>query len=310
MPLFNPYYIMKAFKILKHYIWLINTIYHSRGISLEDINERWLKNDMSEGQPLARATFNRYKEAIEEIFDLTIDCQRKGGYLYSIKNESMLKSNKYQNWLLDTLSVSNMLIESDSLQNRIILENIPAGKAYLQPIINAMKQGHKLQITYHKFSQQENYTITIEPYAIKVFKQRWYLVAQNPKRETPSIYALDRIEQLEETEETFQFPTDFNTEAFFRDCYGVLSGTEVKAQPIVIRAFAPYMNYLRTLPLHHSQKELNSTDEYADFEFYLRPTFDFCQELLAQAHDVEVLQPAEFREEMKRMLEKMLKRYL
>ena len=299
---------MKSFKILKNYIWLINTIYHSRGISLEEINERWIKNDMSDGEPLSRATFNRYKEAIEEIFDLTIDCQRKGGYLYSIKNESMLKSNKYQNWLLDTLSVSNMLIESDSLQSRIILENIPAGKQYLQPIINAMKQDHKLQMTYHKFGQQDSYTITIEPYAIKVFKQRWYLLAKSPKRDTPSIYALDRVEYLEETEETFQFPEDFDTEAFFRDCYGVLS-TDDKAQRIVIRTYPPYMNYVRTLPLHHSQKEIKTTSQYADFEFYLKPTFDFRQELLAQAHDVEVLRPAKFREEMKEMLEKMLGRY-
>ena len=299
---------MKSFKILKNYIWLINTIYHSRGISLEEINERWIKNDMSDGEPLSRATFNRYKEAIEEIFDLTIDCQRKGGYLYSIKNESMLKSNKYQNWLLDTLSVSNMLIESDSLQSRIVLENIPAGKQYLQLIINAMKQDHKLMMTYHKFGQQESYTITIEPYAIKVFKQRWYLLAKTPKRETPSIYALDRIEQLEETVETFPFPEDFDTEAFFRDCYGVLS-TDDKAQRIVIRTYAPYMNYVRTLPLHHSQKEIKTTAQYADFEFYLKPTFDFRQELLAQGHDVEILLPKKFREEMKEMLEKMLGRY-
>ena len=299
---------MKSFKILKNYIWLINTIYHSRGISLEEINERWIKNDMSDGEPLSRATFNRYKEAIEEIFDLTIDCQRKGGYLYSIKNESMLKSNKYQNWLLDTLSVSNMLIESDSLQSRIVLENIPAGKQYLQLIINAMKQDHKLIMTYHKFGQQESYTITIEPYAIKVFKQRWYLLAKTPKRETPSIYALDRIEQLEETKETFPFPEDFDTEAFFRDCYGVLS-TDDKAQRIVIRTYTPYMNYVRTLPLHHSQKEIKTTAQYADFEFYLKPTFDFRQELLAQGHDVEILLPAQFREEMKEMLEKMLGRY-
>ena len=163
-------------------------------------------------------------------------------------------------------------------------------------------------MTYHKFNQQESYTITIEPYAIKVFKQRWYLLAKSPKRDTPSIYALDRVEQLVETEETFQFPENFDTEAFFRDCYGVLS-TDDKAQRIVIRAYAPYMNYVRTLPLHHSQKEIKSTAQYADFEYHLKPTFDFRQELLAQGHDVEILQPAPFREEMKAMLEKMLSRY-
>jgi predicted DNA-binding transcriptional regulator YafY len=85
--------------------------------------------------------------------------------------------------------------------------------------------------------------------------------------------------------------------------------TDDKAQRIVIRANAPYMNYVRTLPLHHSQKEIKTTDQYADFEFYLKPTFDFRQELLAQGHDVEVLLPAQLREEMKEMLEKMLGRY-
>ena len=300
---------MKIADIFKQYIWITDTLYRTGGLTFQELNERWMKTEMSGGLPIPRTTFIRHKEDIENMFGICIECQRKGGYFYYIENNDFMRNNHLQEWMLDSLSISSMLMESSSLQDRIVLENIPMGKQYLQPIINAMKQDHKLLMTYHKFGQQESYTITIEPYAIKVFKQRWYLVAMNPKRETPSIYALDRIEHLVETEETFQFPTDFDTEAFFRDCYGVLSGTGDKAQHIVIRAFAPYMNYLRTLPLHHSQKEVQSTPEYADFEFYLRPTFDFRQELLAQGHDVEVLHPATFREEMKAMLEKMLSRY-
>ena len=299
---------MKPSGIFKQYIWIINTIYRSKYITLQELNERWVQTEMSEGMPMNRITFNRHRAAIEEMFDISIECQRKGGYFYYIDNEEVFKNNNLQHWLLDSLSISNMLMESSLLKERIMLENIPAGKQYLQPIINAMKQDHKLQMTYHKFGQQESYTITIEPYAIKVFKQRWYLLAKNPKREAPTVYALDRVKQLMETEETFQFPEDFNTEAFFRDCYGVMN-TDDKAQRIVIRANAPYMNYVRTLPLHHSQKEIKTTDQYADFEFYLKPTFDFRQELLAQGHDVEVLLPAQFREEMKEMLEKMLGQY-
>lgn len=299
---------MKPSGIFKQYIWIINTIYRSKYITLQELNERWVQTEMSEGMPMNRITFNRHRAAIEEMFDISIECQRKGGYFYYIDNEEVFKNNNLQHWLLDSLSISNMLMESSLLKERIMLENIPAGKQYLQPIINAMKQGHKLQMTYHKFGQQESYTITIEPYAIKVFKQRWYLLAKNPKREAPTVYALDRVKQLMETEETFQFPEDFNTEAFFRDCYGVMN-TDDKAQRIVIRANAPYMNYVRTLPLHHSQKEIKTTDQYADFEFYLKPTFDFRQELLAQGHDAEVLLPAQFRKEMKEMLEKMLSRY-
>lgn len=304
----KPANTMKIADIFKQYIWITETLYRTGGLSFQELNERWIKTDMSGGLPIPRTTFNRHKEDIESMFGICIECRRKGGYFYYIENNDFLQNNHLQEWMLDSLSISSMLMESTSLQSRILLENIPAGKQYLQPIINAMKQDHKLQMTYHKFGQQESYTITIEPYAIKVFKQRWYLLAKSPKRETPTIYALDRVEQLVETEETFQFPEDFDTEAFFRDCYGVLS-TDDKAQRIVIRAYAPYMNYVRTLPLHHSQKEIKSTAQYADFEFRLKPTFDFRQELLAQGHDVEVLLPAQFREEIKGMLEKMLGKY-
>ena len=300
---------MKASEIFKQYIWLTDTIYHSGGISLQELNERWIRTEMSGGVPMTRMTFNRHKMAIEEIFGLCIECQRKGGYYYYIENEEVLKNNNLQDWLLDSLSISNMLMESGSLKDRIMLENIPAGKEYLQPIINAMKQDYKLMMTYRKFGQTTGYTITIEPYAIKVFKQRWYLLAKDNKRETPTIYALDRILALEETEESFVYPSDFDTELFFKDYYGVLCSTKDKAQKIVIRTYPPFTNYLRTLPLHHSQKEVKTTPDYADFEFYLRPTFDFRQELLSQCNEVEVLKPAKLREEMKEMIGKMLELY-
>ena len=300
---------MKASEIFKQYIWLTDTIYRSGGISLQELNERWVRTEMSGGVPMTRMTFNRHKNAIEEIFGLCIECQRKGGYYYYIENEEVLKNNNLQDWLLDSLSISNMLMESGSLKDRIVLENIPAGKEYLQPIINAMKQDHRLMMTYRKFGQTTGYTITIEPYAIKVFKQRWYLLAKDNKRESPTIYALDRILALEETEESFVYPSDFDTELFFKDCYGVLCGTKDKAQKIVIRTYPPFTNYLRTLPIHHSQKEVKTTPDYADFEFYLCPTFDFRQELLSQCNEVEVLKPGKLREEMKEMIGKMMERY-
>ena len=200
-------------------------------------------------------------------------------------------------------------MENITLKDRIVLEKIPAGKHFLNPIIDAMKQNRKLVLTYCKFGQEEPYTITVEPYAIKVFKQRWYLLAKNYKRSLPTIYALDRVLSLQETDELFEFPEDFSTERFFKDFYGVLCHADEEVERIVIRAYPPLTHYLRTLPLHHSQKELQSTPEYADFEFYLHPTFDFLQELFAQTHEVEVLEPLRLRNSMKEYLLKALKRY-
>ena len=193
--------------------------------------------------------------------------------------------------MFESLSIGNLPMESSSLKSRIILENIPAGKEHLHPIINAIKQNHKLLMTYQKFGSTEGYTIAISPYTIKVFKHRWYMLVKNDKRPVPSIYALDRIVALKETSESFDYPSDLDSELFFKDYYGVLCKTDSQAEQIIIRAYPPFTHYLRTLPLHHSQKELRTTPDYVDFAFHLHPTFDFLQELLSQGHEVEVLPP-------------------
>ena len=301
---------MKAAKIFKQYICLTDTIRRAGRISFSEINERWARTDMSGGLRMSRATFNRHRKAIEEIFDLCIECQETGRYsYYYIENKELLENDNLQHWMLDSLTIGNLLMESTSLRDRIVLEKIPAGKHFLNPIIGAMKQNRKLVLTYRKFGQEEPYTITVEPYAIKVFKQRWYLLAKNYKRSLPTIYAMDRMLNVQETDELFEFPEDFSTERFFKDFYGVLCHADEEVERIVIRAYPPLTHYLRTLPLHHSQKELQSTPEYADFEFYLHPTFDFLQELFAQTHEVEVLEPLRLRNSMKEYLLKALKRY-
>ena len=301
---------MKTAEIFKQYIWLADILHRMKRLTLNEINERWMQTDMSGGLPMSRTTFNRHRLAIEEMFDLCIGCKESGrkSYYY-IENIDVLENDKLQHWMLDALSIGKLLMENITLKDRIVLEKIPAGKHFLNPIIDAMKQNRKLVLTYCKFGQEEPYTITVEPYAIKVFKQRWYLLAKNYKRSLPTIYALDRVLSLQVTDELFEFPEDFSTERFFKDFYGVLCHADEEVERIVIRAYPPLTHYLRTLPLHHSQKELQSTPEYADFEFYLHPTFDFLQELFAQTHEVEVLEPLRLRNSMKEYLLKALKRY-
>ena len=301
---------MKTAEIFKQYIWLADIIHRMKRLTLNEINERWMQTDMSGGLPMSRTTFNRHRLAIEEMFDLCIGCKESGrkSYYY-IENIDVQEKNNLQHWMLDALSIGKLLMDNISLKDRIVLEKIPAGKHFLNPIIGAMKQNRKLVLTYRKFGQEEPYNITVEPYAIKVFKQRWYLLAKNYKRSLPTIYAMDRMLNVQETDELFEFPEDFSTERFFKDFYGVLCHADEEVERIVIRAYPPLTHYLRTLPLHHSQKELQSTPEYADFEFYLHPTFDFLQELFAQTHEVEVLEPLRLRNSMKEYLLKALKRY-
>ena len=100
---------MKIPSLFKEYIWLVNTIRRAKRISLAEINDKWVETDMSGGVEMARTTFNRHKDAIQDIFGIYIECDRKNGYRYYIGNPEVLEDDTVQNWMLSTLSLSNVV---------------------------------------------------------------------------------------------------------------------------------------------------------------------------------------------------------
>ena len=115
---------MKILNVFKNYAWLLSTIYNSRRITLSELNERWRDSEMGGGDPLSRTSFKRYKEAIQEMFGIVIECDASDDYRYYIVNREELRENKPRKWMLDTLSVSVLISESLSLHNRILLETM------------------------------------------------------------------------------------------------------------------------------------------------------------------------------------------
>ena len=134
---------------MNKYVWLVNTIHRARKISFEEINRRWLDNDLSEGLEIPKRTFHKWRIAIEELFGLIIENENKGEYRYYIENDYEIEQKGIKSWMIDTISTSNLLINNTSLKDRIILENVPSGREYLQPIIEAMKQNRMIHITYY-----------------------------------------------------------------------------------------------------------------------------------------------------------------
>ena len=299
-----------AKNLLNKYVWLVETIYKAKRITFEEINEKWLANDLSEGIELALRTFHKWRIAVEELFGLIIECERKGGYHYYIENIDDLKNGSIRNWLLNTISVSNLLIDNQHLKERILLENIPSGQEYLADIIEAMKKSQCINMTYQSYWRDETNTFTVEPYCVKLFKQRWYVAARSPYYNKVMIYSLDRLLHLEVlADEQFKMPDSFNPTDFFNEYYGVIIDSDFDVEKVKLKVSASQANYLRSLPLHHSQQEIQTTDEYSIFELRIRPTFDFYQEILHNGEDMEVLEPLWLRKEIARKIEKMWDKY-
>ncbi|MBR4312940.1 MAG: WYL domain-containing protein [Bacteroidaceae bacterium] len=282
---------MKPAHLFREYIWLINAIHRHQRLTFEELNQHWTKTDMSGGLPMARSSFNRHRDAILDMFGIIIDCDKKDGYRYYIGNAEVLTEDTIQNWMLSTLSVNNVLAESLGVHERILLERIPSDGEQLHSFINAMKQSVRIILRYRRYGAEGSSLMLLEPYLVKLFNKRWYALVRHPENETFFTLAFDRIISLELTDTPFEYDTTFDPAGWFRHCYGIVNDHDVPIEKVVIRAFGREPHYLRDLPLHHSQRELNATDEYTDFELTLRPTADFITPLLSRGAAIRVLSP-------------------
>lgn len=311
---------MKSHFLFKEYIWLVNLILRKGRISLTDINKEWLYTDMSEGIDIARNTFLRHKNAIEDIFGIIIECDTHDEYKYYISNKHVLMEDSIQNWMLSTISVNNLLTENMGLAERILLESIPSDSEFLFTIISAMKRKVRIKVTYQKYGHEESSTATFAPYCLRLFQCRWYVLGQfqRPVREseTPTkrrglpkdhveyfaTYSLDRMKEIELTEEKFNLDKNFSAAQYFKDCFGVYNDETKPVEDIVIRAYGLQRYYMRDLPWHHSQKELFWGDEYADYQFTMRATSDFIRYVMRYGDMVKVLSPVDVAKRVRKQL--------
>ena len=286
---------MTSVRQFQRYIWLVDLLYSRGALTRQQINDYWQNaalNDEDEAA-IPRRTFFRMKEDILILFGIEIECV--SGNKYAIANRDDIKSDDVQNWLLNSFSVSNLLMEGQQLRDRLLLEDIPSGNKYLTQVIDAMQRNLTLRVEYQSFKMSISRIFEIAPYCIKVFKQRWYIIGLREGNDELHFYSLDRVLSMQITENTFKVPKSFNADAFLHNYYGVMAGT-MPAESVLLRVTSFRANYLRSLPLHHSQNEVERTDEYSLFEYWIAPTADFIQELRSFLPDIIVLRPLWLRE--------------
>lgn len=297
---------------IRRYVWLLDTIYRAgeSGITFDEINEKWQRYDLlSEGKPYPKRTFEQHKEEIQETFNIEICCDRRTNRYYISDREELRNQSLILRWLINTFNLNNIIGQSKSLKDRIGLEDIPAGPNYLIDIIDLMNNSCTFDMEYQKFYADEKKLYrNMEPYGVQIFQRRWYVLARNPQDDTLHTYSLDRITSLNKNDGTFKMPKDFSISDFFSDCFGIIKDATPK-QHIVLRANAFQAKYLKTLPLHESQRIVSEDNDFIVFSYDLRPTFDFKQKILSYMGNVEIIEPQSFRNEIKGDIIRMLKSY-
>ena len=307
-------------ELLQKYIWLVQTFIRAgeRGLSLDEITFKWEDRWDSD---YSRRTFNNHREAVEDVFGIHIGCNRSTNRYFIEYSEDIADEKAENAWLINTFTVNKMLsLGKERLSGRVSVEDIPSGHLYLTSIMEAMTDNNELLISYRKYTSSNEDTFTIHPYAVKEFAKRWYIIAYCKERDAMRVYGLDRIQSLDLTGRTFRMPKNFDVDALFATSFGIYI-PDGKGQTIIFRTTDKEAHFLRDLPIHSSQKELNLRElrkalpEYEAngsnvfFEIFVCPNDALIMEFCKHGGRLEVLSPATVRESVASELRKAAQQY-
>ncbi len=297
---------MTSAKLLSKYFWFLRA-FMAGPITREELELRWLRSPLNnEHSRIPKSTFYHMKNEIEVLFDVSIACSKKGEYYIE---ETFKQSDEFRQWMLSSLAIDTSLEDMQDVHARIMFEKIPGGTQFLQPMVDAMQSNYRVILRYGSFKHEPKEFI-FSPYALRVYKQRWYVIGESSDHPNETrVYAFDRIMQLSTTNQHFKVPEGFDVKKFFANYYGVTVGETSDVLDIVVRIQKKGVPYLRTLPLHPSQQEINTTDEYSDFQFHLAPNFEFCQEILSRGDEAEVLSPQSLRDHFAKIIANLQQKY-
>lgn len=292
--------------LFSRYVWIVDTLSRYDGLTRERFNELWLRSPMSGGKPIPERTFYHYRRSIEENFHIEIKCNSAGEYYIDKDDKNSNKS--LTNWLLDNYAVNSAISDSGDQQERVEVEEVPSAREYLPMVLEAMRDSVKVRFAYAGFNRSRTEReILFQPWFLKRYKQRWYMLGYKEKSRDVRTYALDRVKEMVLTDEHFDLPDGATPQDYFGNIVGVTT-SKAEVRDVKIKTTPTQAKYFRALPLHPSQQE-EIHDDYSIFTYRLKLNFELVHEILGFGAAVEVLAPSELRVMVVNALEETLSGY-
>lgn len=299
-----------AKKHFQRYLSIINIL--QRGKATFDEIDAYLREQCditSVNFNFSKRTFQRDIQDIAEVHNIDIEYDRISKCYRIISSENCyqdrikerLLENAQLNFALQIYNKADKWIDLDQRK--------PTSVEYIQLILKSLDRAKQLKFTHYSFWKGAS-SKTVEPLGLKEFKQRWYLVARDTKDGAVKIYSLDRISNLENGNIGYTYPQSFYIHHYFTHAFGVDVGQQTDTPKQVTLSFTPFQaNYIKTLPLHPSQKIISDTSEELRVTLTVLLTFDFEMEILAMGEHVRVIAPLSFRDKIAERLGRSLNNY-
>lgn len=280
----------------------------------EYLEEKFADKDLGEDLKFSKKTFERDKKAIAEILGIEISYSRKKNTYY-ISDEELERS---QDNVFDNLLLVQAYRETKDKTDIMFFEDRKSrGLHHLHGLVHAIINRKLISVRYHSFSMEDEKKVVLEPYALKEFRHRWYLLAKEFSREATTsadhelkikAYGLDRMTELEIKNTTFK-RKKYNVAEEYSNLFGIISGNGHAPEDIILSFDAHQGQYIKSLPLHHSQEIVTDDENELRIRLKLCPTYDFKQEILSYGERVTVISPESFRKEVYGEYKRILMKY-
>ena len=295
---------------LKKCLYLINLLERKGALSLKEINDYYQYSSLYEGEIHPR-TFLRYREFIEETFPCYIDFDQRTGKYVLCRHKALIgEDDSLYDYLLSAYHIEGLTELALKHRDKIMLTEAPTGVENVQIILEAIDKNKGIECDYYSFNHKTVKHQLLIPYFLRTWEKRWYLAAEPDNiHHGISVFALERMDDIRLTEDKMLPSRQITVEEYFDGSFGVNHSDDQQPETIRIKVYETQVDYVRALPIHESQKEVETTPDWSIFEYQLVPCYNFYQQLIWHREKLEVLEPLHVREEIKMAIQKMLEHY-
>lgn len=291
---------------LNRSMWLVSLLRRYGRLTRAQINEHWRASSLSNGRDIPRRTFFNFRDDIDTMFNIRVQCDPRTYEYYLEEDEH---SRNMTSWMVHTQALNDVFTRSRDVSHLIFLEDVPSARSHLQLVVDALRDKYRLRFDYAPYTRSTpSRGVVIEPYFMKLFKQRWYVTGRAVRDGTAiKTYALDRMLNPSMLDEHYAIPDSFDAETYFRDSFGIVF-TQGQVYDVKLRVDARQAKYFRAVPLHHSQQEMIH-DTFSIFTYRMKISSDFVEEILSHGSRVTVIQPPELKAMVLTELNEALRNY-
>lgn len=255
---------------------------------------------------ISKRTFKRDLDDIRSIFSIDIQFDFSQN-VYRIVYDHPIEANDR---VFEALDIFNALSVKERLSDYIHFEKRkPAGTENLYGLLHAIRNKVQISFDYRKFYDEQSTRRRAEPYALKEFKNRWYVLANDLKDDQIKVFGLDRLSNLDITRRPFQSPKAFDVAGHYRHCFGIITPDNGQPEEVILSFDHHQGQYIKSLPLHASQEVLLDNKEELRIKLHIYITYDFVMELLSYGDRVRVVEPEGLVKEIKGVYERVVNYY-